>query len=80
MSSRSEKKFGEMNMDQRQENELNAATLTKRTYEKNEIKYSIYEGNDQFYGTPVPEGYEAVYIDDGIFPSSLQLKKKTLEK
>ncbi len=66
-------------MDQHQEVELNAAEL-KRAYEKHEIKYSIYEGNNQYYGTPVPEGYEAVYIDDGIFPSSLQLKKKTLEK
>jgi len=57
---------------------LDGAVLTKRAYEKHGLKYSIYEGNNRFYGTPVPEGYEAVYLDDGFCPPSLQLKKQEM--
>lgn len=54
---------------------LDGPLLTKKAYDKNNIKYSIYEGNNRFYGTTVPEGYEAIYIDDGVCPPSLQLRK-----
>lgn len=55
---------------------LDGIELTRRAYDKCGEKYSIYEGKNRFYGTPVPEGYEAFYIDNGIYPPSLQLRPK----
>lgn len=51
--------------------------LTRKSYDLHGIKYSIYQGNNRFYGTPVPEGYEAIYIEDpkDLIPASLQLNK-----
>ncbi|HLU87171.1 MAG TPA: hypothetical protein VKZ44_05405 [Taishania sp.] len=56
--------------------------LMKRSYDVNGVKYSIYNENNRFHGTPIPEGYEAVYIpkDEWGIPDSLQLKRKTDEK
>ncbi len=64
------------------DNEIDPKYLTLLAYEKHGIKYSIYQGLDRFNGTAVPEGYEAVYINDGIIPDSLQLvkiKKETID-
>lgn len=54
----------------------------KKTYDLHGVKYCIYEGDNRFKGTPVPEGYEAVYIprDEWGVPDSLQLQRKTDEK
>ena len=54
----------------------------KQYYDTHEVPYTIYEGNDRFKGTPVPDGYEAIYIprDDWGIPDSLQLKRKINEK
>lgn len=54
----------------------------KEAYDLHEVPYTLYEGNDRFKGTPVPDGYEAIYIPRGEWgtPDSLQLKRKTNEK
>jgi hypothetical protein len=49
--------------------------LIKLAYDAHKISYTIYRSNNKFDGTPIPEGYKAVYIDDGIVPPSLLLKK-----
>jgi len=54
---------------------LDENTLTRQAYELHNVKYSIYQIQNEFYGTPIPEGYEAIYINDGITFSSLKLKK-----
>lgn len=53
----------------------NPIELMKKSYDLHKVEYSIYEGNNRFYGTPVPKGYKAVLIDDGFYPVSLQLQK-----
>jgi hypothetical protein len=57
------------------ENKIDEVDLTRKTYDLQGVKYSTYEGNNRFYGTPIPEGYEAIYQEDPIFPPSLILKK-----
>jgi len=54
----------------------------KEVYDLHGVDYTIYEGNNRFNGTPVPKGYEAVYIprDEWGIPDSLQLQRKTDEK
>ncbi len=54
----------------------------KEAYDTHGVPYTLYEGNNRFKGTPVPDGYEATYIprDDWGIPDSLQLKRKTDEK
>ena len=50
----------------------------KKNYDDHNMKYSIYTGNNRFYGTPIPEGYEAEYIEPhSICPDGLVLKRKT---
>ena len=34
----------------------------KQYYETHKVPYTLYDGNDRFKGTPVPDGYKAVYI------------------
>lgn len=55
---------------------LDHISLITKSYEKHDIKYSLYEENNRFYGTPIPDGYEAIYIDDEFCPPSLQIKRK----
>lgn len=52
-----------------------AKELMKMSYNKHQLKYKIYEGLNRFHGTPIPEGYEAHYVNDGVTPGSLMLKK-----
>jgi len=55
----------------------NPIDLTKRLYDLNNIKYTIYKSNNRFDGTPIPEGYYPVYIPNNeICPDALQLNKK----
>ena len=49
--------------------------LTRITFDVHKIPYTLYKSNNKFDGTPIPEGYEPIYIDDGIFPPSLRLRK-----
>ncbi len=53
----------------------NPIELMKKSYDLHKVEYSIYEGSDRFYGTPIPKGYKAVLINDGFCPVSLQLQK-----
>jgi hypothetical protein len=52
-----------------------ATRLTKQAYDKHGVEYTIYHGNNRFDGTPVPEGYKAVYKKDEMFPDYLSLEK-----
>ena len=62
-------------MDIKESNEF-----TKRLYDLHEIKYTLYEGNDRFFGTPIPEGYQAIYNDENdLIPPSLILNKIKVE-
>jgi hypothetical protein len=56
-------------------NDMDLKELTKQSYEKHGVKYSIYKEMNEFYGTPIPEGYEVILIEDGCFPKSLMLRK-----
>lgn len=49
--------------------------LMRKSYDLHGVKYSIYQGDNRFNGTPVPEGYFAIYQEDYPFPASLVLKK-----
>lgn len=55
--------------------ELDHKKLILEAYTKHNVKFHLYEGDNRFHGTPIPEGYEAIYINDGFFPDSLQLMK-----
>ncbi len=55
---------------------MRSQDLTKMVYDKHGIKYSIYESDNRFNGTPVPEGYKAVYFKDEEFGiDSISLEK-----
>lgn len=51
--------------------------LTKKSYDLHGVNYSIYQDDNKFKGTPVPESYEAIYLEDleDLIPASLQLNK-----
>lgn len=55
------------------ENEMEDRELTRLVYEKHGVEYTEYKGLNRFYGTPVPKGYKAIYVNDGVIPDSLQL-------
>lgn len=55
----------------------NGIDSTRKAYDLHGVKYTLYAENNEFNGTPIPEGYEAIYekCPDGIFPASLRLKR-----
>lgn len=50
--------------------------VLRNAYDKNNVKYSLYQSNDKFNGYPIPEGFEIKLMDEDQFPVGIMLIKQ----